>query len=454
MSSYTRRDFIRRSAVGAAGLGLFLNGKSVPLEASPTIPQPARPADRVNVGFIGTGIRGNYLMEATKKTGQANLVAACDCYQGFLERAKERTDGKIDTIFAQYKKLLDRKDIDAVIIATPDHWHVPMVLDALAAGKDVYIEKPMTHTMEEGPKVIEAAKRSDRVLQVGSQWISGPQHLKAKEIVASGKLGQITKIVVAYNRNSSSGAWNYPIPPDLKEGVNFNWEEWLGRAPKRPFDPERAFRFRKYWDYSGGIATDLFVHLINSIHFIMGANMPASVTAIGGIMRWKDGREVPDSLDALFEYPEGFHVYMGCTMNNSGGQGQGFQLLGTEGTLNMALGGNMTFLAEEHREAFPLDHFPLRLQEELMSVGNRRLERDPSLRPKRTYEAAITYNNEGPDSVVLHLVNFFECVRSRERTIEDAEVGHRAAAAGHMVNLAYRSGKKVYWDASTGTVKS
>ena len=453
MPSYSRRDFLRRTVAGAAATELMMNGACVPLEATP-MPKPAEPADRVNVGFIGIGIRGSYLMEQTKKTGQANLVAACDCYQGYLDRAKERTGGKIDTVFAQYKKLLERKDLDAVVIATPDHWHVPMVLDALAAGKDVYIEKPMTHVIAEGPKLIEAAKRSKQIIQVGSQWISGTQNEKAKELVAAGRLGQITKIAVAYNRNDSSGAWNYPIPPDLKNGVNFNWEEWLGPAPPRSFDAERVFRYRKYWDYSGGISTDLFVHLINSIHYIMDVKMPASVVATGGILRWKDGREVPDTLDALFAYAEGFFVAMGCTMNNAGGQTQGFQFLGTEGTLNLALGGDMSFLAEEHREGYPVDHLPLRLQDEFMSVGTRRQEKDISLRPPRTYEAGTTYRNEGPDPVVLHLSDFFECVRSRRQPLEGPEMGHRSAAAGHMVNLAYQSGKKVHWDSVTGTVRS
>lgn len=344
MSRYTRREFIRRSAAGAAGLGLILNGKSVPLEAVPLpLPLPAAPNDRVNLAFIGFGIRGNILLEAAKQTGQANLVAVSDCYQGHLDRAKERTDGKIETNFAQYKKFLDRKDIDAVVLAPPDHWHLPMVLDALSAGKDVYIEKPMTQHIEDGPKMIAAAKRYNRIVQAGSQWISSTQHKKAKELVASGKLGKVTKIVASYNRNSSNGAWNYPVPPDLKNGVNFNWEEWLGSAPKVPYDPERVFRYRKYWDYSGGISTDLFVHLINSIHFIMGVEMPQSVVATGGILFRKDGREVPDTLDALFEYAEGFHVNMASTFNSASTADQGIQLLGTDASLTILLGSAMTF---------------------------------------------------------------------------------------------------------------
>ncbi len=378
MSNCTRRDFIRRGAAGAAGLGYFLNGKWTPLEAFPGMPKPASPNDRVNLAFIGVGIRGHILMGAATTTGQANLVVACDCYQGHLDRSKETTDGKIETNFAQYKKVFDRKDVDAVVIATPDHWHLPMVLDALDAGKDVYIEKPMTHRIEDGPKMIEAARRKNRVVQAGSQGRSSPLQKKAREIIASGQLGQVTKIVASYNRNSSTGAWNYPIPPDLKDGVNFNWQEWLGNAPQRPFDGERVFRYRKYWDYSGGITTDLFVHLITSIHYIMDAKMPKSVTAMGGILRWKDGREVPDTLDALFEY-DGFCVNMAATFNNASTPEQGIQFLGTDGSLT--LGGSALSLApEKHREGYQystaLRYF---LDRELEIMSHDRKAEEPSL---------------------------------------------------------------------------
>jgi len=441
---------MRSSALGAASLGLLLDGKWVAVEAA-SLPSAASPSDRVNVAFIGFGIRGNILLEAARKTGQANLVAVSDCYQGHLDRAKERTEGKIETYFGQYKKILDRSDVDAVIIATPDHWHLQMVLDALAAGKDVFIEKPMTKTVEEGPQIIAAAARYNRIVQVGSQWVSSSQHKKAKELVASGKLGKVTKIVASYNRNSSSGAWNYPIPPDLKNGVNFTWEEWLGPAPKREFDPERVFRYRKYWDYSGGISTDLFVHLINSIHFIMNVTMPASVVATGGILFRNDGREVPDTLDALFEYREGFHVNMASTFNSASTAEQGIQFLGTDASLTVLLGGPMTLAGEDHREGYgyAIDSWPKALQEEFWKVGNRREEASRT-RPKP--EIVPVYDKE--DATVLHLANFFESVRTRQACIEPAETGHYAAAAGHMVNISYRTSKKVFWDATTGTVKS
>jgi len=204
MSKSTRREFILRSATQAAGLGLVVNGKLVNLPPS-SLPEPAGPNDRVNLGFIGFGIRGNILLEAAKETRQANLVEVCDCYQGHLERAKERTESKIATNFAQYKKLLDRKDIDAVVVATPDHWHKRIVLDALSAGKDVYIEKPMTYKIEDGPAMIKAAREHKRIVQAGSQWVSSEQHKKAREIVMSGKLGKVTKVTAVSTSTGRSG---------------------------------------------------------------------------------------------------------------------------------------------------------------------------------------------------------------------------------------------------------
>lgn len=449
MSRFNRREFIRRGATGAAGLGLFLNGELVNTEAASPLPKPASPNDRVNVGFIGFGIRGNILFESARKTGQANLVEVCDCYQGHLERAKERTGGKIDTNFARYKKLLGRKDIDAVVIATPDHWHAPLFLDAVAAGKDIYIEKPMTYRIEDGQKMIDAARNSGRIVQVGSQWISSSQNRVAKQMVAQGKLGKVTKVVAAYNRNSSTGSWNYPVPPDLKNGVNFKWEEWLGPASQRPFEAERVFQYRKYWDYSGGITTDLFVHLITSIHFILGATMPRSVVSTGGILFRHDGRQVPDTIDALFEYPEGFHVNMGSTFNCESGGGNGIHFLGTDGSLWLPLGGSsMTYGVESHRESYSysIDSWPKALQEKFMNMGGHREEAARKASPSAEIQA-----KDDDDPTILHMAAFFECVRSRKQCEENAEVGHRAAAAGHMVNLSYRAGKKVVWDETSGT---
>lgn len=447
MSKSTRRQFILRGATQAAGLGIVLNGRLISFPPPP-LPKPAGPNDRVNLGFIGFGIRGNILLEAAKETQQANLIEVCDCYNGHLDRAKERTEGKIATNFAKYEELLDRKDIDAVIIATPDHWHRPIVIDALSAGKDVYIEKPMTYRIEDGPAMIQAVRGNKRVLQVGSQWVSSEQHKKAREIVSSGKLGKVTKVTASYNRNSSTGSWNYPIPAGLQEGVNFDWKEWLGPAPKVAYDPERVFRYRKYWDYSGGISTDLFVHLITSIHFIMGAEMPKSVAATGGILYRHDGREVPDTLDALFDYGS-FSVNMAGTFNSASTAGQGIQFLGTEGSLAVLLGAGMVEQSEYRKEnyEYSIDSWPKQMQEAFLNQGNHRAEsQGMGIKPE---PENLEFANK-PDATVVHLANFIDAVRTRQPTYETAEVGHHAAAAGHMVNLSYRSGKRMLWDAIQG----
>ena len=448
MSKSTRREFILRSATQTAGLGLVVNGKLINFPSS-LLPEPAGPNDRVNLGFIGFGIRGNILLEAAKETRQANLVEVCDCYQGHLERAKERTEGKITTNFAQYKKLLDRKDIDAVVVATPDHWHKRIVLDALSAGKDVYIEKPMTYRIEDGPVMIQAAQDNERIVQVGSQWVSSEQHKKAREIVTSGKLGKVTKVTASYNRNSSTGSRNYPIPTDLQDGVNFDWNEWLGPAPKVAYNSERVFRYRKYWDYSGGISTDLFVHLITSIHFIMSAEMPKSVVATGGILHRHDGREVPDTLDALFDYGT-FCVNMAGTFNSASTAGQGIQFLGTEGSLSILLGAGMVEQPEYKREGYEysIDSWPKAMQEAFLNQGNHRAEsQGPAIKPATEN---LEFSNK-PDATVLHLANFLDSVRTRQPSYETAEVGHHAAAAGHMVNLSHRSGKRMLWDPIKGS---
>ena len=448
MPKSTRREFVLGSVTQAASFAIVLNGKPISFFSS-AMPKPAGPNDRVNLGFIGFGIRGNILLEAAKETQQANLVEVCDCYQGHLERAKERTEGKVATNLAQYKKLLERKDIDAVVVATPDHWHRSIVLDALSAGKDVYIEKPMTHRIEDGPAMIQAAHKNNRIVQVGSQWVSSDQHKKARDIVTSGKLGKITKVTASYNRNSSTGSWNYPIPPDLQDGVNFNWKEWLGPAPKVAYSPERVFRYRKYWDYSGGISTDLFVHLITSIHFIMGVEMPKSVFANGGVLYRHDGREVPDTLDALFDYGS-FCVNMAGTFNSASTAGEGIQFLGTEGSLSIILGKSMVEQPEYKREGYnySIDSWPKSMQEAFLNQDNHRAESEgPSTKPApENLEFA-----DKPDATALHLANFFNSVRTRQPGYETAEVGHHAAAAGHMVNLSYRSGKRMLWDASKGS---
>ncbi|MGE5813753.1 MAG: Gfo/Idh/MocA family protein, partial [Acidobacteriota bacterium] len=297
-----RRDFMTSSLMIGAGAAAFTR-------TGFARQQP--PGDRITVGLIGSGARGQELLQGAAQVPGVEMVAVCDAYTGRVERARARTGGRA-TAYADYRQILDNKDIDAVIVATPDHWHLKMVVDALNAGKDVYVEKPLTYAVEEGGKIADAVRRTGRILQVGSQGISSATVARARELIRAGKLGQITMVRASYNRNTAEGAWLYPIPPDASERT-VDWERFLGSAPKRPFSLERFFRWRCYWDYSGGIPTDLFVHLATTIHHVMDAKMPRHVFASGELYRWKESRDVPDTVNAVLVYPEGFTANLSST---------------------------------------------------------------------------------------------------------------------------------------------
>ena len=235
-----------------------------------------------------------------------------------------------------------------MFIVTPDHWHKAMVVEALAAKKDVYVEKPMSYSIEDGLAMVAAAKKSDRIVQVGSQGVSGADMIKARELVKAGKIGRVVMVRAAYNRNSASGAWLYPIPPDASPST-VNWDQFIGPAPKRAFDLERFFRWRCYWDYSGGVATDLFVHLVSWLNFVTDAKMPSGIMATGENYGFKKTHEVPDTVNALLVYPENFTANLCCTLDNARGSESGLEVLGTEGSL-LLRGGGVTLRPESKHE--------------------------------------------------------------------------------------------------------
>ncbi|MDZ7373090.1 MAG: Gfo/Idh/MocA family oxidoreductase [candidate division KSB1 bacterium] len=442
----TRREFLRHSA--ATGMFVSLGPRLV----QPQGTKKTGPNDAITVGMIGVGARGQELMEAVMKVPGTEIVAVCDAYKGRVRRAIDRTQGRAKD-YGDYRNILADKGIDVVVIATPDHWHARQAIEALEAGKDVYIEKPLTYTVDEGVEIVHAVRRTGRILQVGSQGMSSAIQEKAREIVASGKLGQITMIRAYYNRNTASGAWIYPIPPDASPET-VDWEMFLGPAPKRPFSLERFFRWRCYWDYSGGIPTDLFVHLCTSIHFVMGAKMARSAMAMGALYRWRESREVPDTVNAVLEYPEGFMVNMSTTFNNQRLGGSGFQILGTEGSLEVG-GGELRFYPEIVHEdnGWIVRSWPKELEEAYYRDPKVLAAERPDTQPPRVLEAAEIYREEGLDATLVHMQRFFESVRTRKPPVQDALMGHRAAACAHMVNLSIRSGKIVYWDFDRETVK-
>jgi predicted dehydrogenase len=436
--SLSRRNFLQASAAVAA--------------ASPAA-RPFSPNDRIQVGFIGCGARAHELIRhLLDAEGGAEIVAVTDAYKGRVERAIERTGGKARAV-PDYKEILADKSIDAVVIATPDHWHHRMVLDAIAAGKDVYCEKPLTYRSSEGVEIVQAARKAGRIVHVGSQGVSSPAQQKAKEWIKAGKLGKITLIRAAYNRNTASGAWIYPIPPDASEST-VNWEQFLGPAPKRPFDLARFFRWRCYQDYSGGIATDLFVHLCTTIHYLMDAKAPAKVLAMGQLYRWKESRDVPDTLNAVLEYPEGFTVNLSSTFNNQLSAEGSFQILGTEGAIT--LGGGMVFHPETAVEdnRWIVESWPRRLEEAYWKdpkvIATELVHRHkPKIVEREQY-----FRHQGQDTTVPHMAAWLNSIRTRRPHWEDAAAGHRAAACAHMVNLSVREGRLVEWDFNRDDIRA
>ena len=282
------------------------------------------------------------------------------------------------------------------------------------------------------------------MMQVGSQGISSATQRKAKDMIKAGKLGRITMIRAAYNRNTASGAWIYPIPPDASPET-VNWPMFEGGIEKRPFNLERFFRWRCYHEYSGGIATDLFVHLCTTIHFLMDARMPARAIAMGELYRWKESRDVPDTLNAILEYPEGFTVNLSSTFNNELSAEGGFQILGTEGSITLGFEG--------------FEYFPENVVEDnrwIVDSWSQALEdayyRDPKViasevePAKRPHKQPEKFTDPGPEATVAHFGHFFDSVRSRQPYWEDAAAGHHAAACAHMINLSARKRRLVEWD--------
>jgi predicted dehydrogenase len=440
MTSLTRRNFLYRA--GATALVFKV------AETGPFL-RAAGPNDQINLGHIGVGIQGSILLRAFRAIPGVRNVVAADLYDGYLEHAREMTDGAIETT-KDYKAVLDRKDVDAVIIATPDHLHRRMVLDALEAGKHVYCEKPLTWSVSEGKEIIAAAKKSGRLVQVGSQAKTSAVTAKARELITSGALGKVTMIRMSNNRNTPEGAWVYPIPPDASTRT-IDWERFLGTAPKRAFDPAVFFRWRCWWEYSGGVATDLFVHLLTTLHEFMAVRAPGSVVSHGGLYHWKDGRTVPDVMNSIFEYPEGFLVDMYVNLANSRPV-HGTVVMGTEGTLVFGRGNAPLTLYPEPSvppvQQYGSSAWPAAMRSKYFEAAGYDPEGRPTTPPPERKEEQGFTIERGPS----HYEHFVISLREGSPSREDASEGHYAAAAAHLANLAYREGRRVAWNAETGEV--
>lgn len=405
--------------------------------------------DRIRFACVGCGARAHELMAALMVHPQAEIAGVVDAYSGRRERALDRikdTRGTTAKVYRDYREVIADKLIDAVIVATPDHWHKQIVVDAMRAGKDVYCEKPLTYRSSEGLEVIQAARETGRIVQVGSQGISTLSQNRAKQMIQEGRLGRVTMVRAAYNRNSASGAWIYPIPPDAGPAT-VDWAMFQGSAGHRDLDLARFFRWRCYQDYSGGIATDLFVHLCTTIHYLMNAKMPAKVMAMGELYRWKESRDVPDTLNAVLEYPEGFTVNLSSTFNNQSSSEASFLFLGTEGTLSVGWG-ELKYWPEGVREdnRWIVESWPKRLEAEYWRDPKVQKEEMPGLSKAQLVEGGSEWREQGQDASIIHFWHFLNSVRTRQAYWEDAVAGHHAAACAHMVNQSVRTGRLVAWD--------
>ena len=426
-----RRDFMKTTVMAGAATTL----------ASGQVQAQTAANDRLQVGFIGVGARAHQLLRDVVAMKGVEVVALSDAYTGRIERAQSRIGGKA-TVYRDYRELLANPSIDAVFIATPDHWHKTMAVDAVAARKDIYIEKPLSFSLADGQAIVEAAGKSDRILQVGSQGVSSPEIAKARDLIKAGKIGQVTMVRAAYNRNGDSGAWLYPIPPDASPAT-VNWDAFLGPAPKRAFDPNRFFRWRCYWDYSGGVATDLFVHLVSWYHHALDLTGPSAVMAAGANYRYKTTHEVPDTVNALLMYP-GLTANLTCTFNNADGTQSGLEILGTEGSLALRDGG-LTFTPEVVHDdnRWVVASWPEAAEKAYYDDPKVQAVESPWLKPGTLVGGTERWESEGRDDTYTHIANFFASVRSRTKPVEDAVFGHRAAACAHYVNQSIREKRVV-----------
>ena len=433
-----RRDFLK--SAGAAGISLSMAGAALAGRGAKMSNRVLGSNDRINIGVIGVGGRGSDDAKSFQAFGDAHnacqVVAVCDVYEKRKRQAAEKHNCKG---YLDYREVLDRSDVDAVIIATPDHWHAKIALDAMDHGKDVYLEKPMCHTNEEMRQLVNTVKETQRVLQVGSQTTSGDQWWKARKAIADGMIGQMIMSQGSYHRNSVEGEWNWKIDPDASpegKGDNYvDWKTWLGPATKRPWDPDRFFRFRKYWDYSGGTATDLFYHVVAPLNICWGEpQFPARVVGTGGNYVFKDEREVPDTFMLVADYPAGHSLVLSSSMANS--HHIPGLIRGHEGTIIMVENGEFESRAD-HITVIP------------------EVVRDPKTREKITLkqEYAAKFGAEPiqiavdqTDMMTAHIENFLSCVRSRQKPHLDVETGARAQAVINLAVESYREGRVLFWD--------
>ena len=446
--NFSRREFL---GVSAAAAGATLAASTILLNPEPLYAQATVAAsDRLRFGIIGVGMQGIGLLAAAIDLPGIECVRACDLYDGRHTLAREITNKTDLPVTRRYQELLADKEIDCIIAAVPDHWHKQIVVDAVSAGKDIYCEKPMSHTAAEGAEMVDAYKRTGRIVQIGAQRTSSLICKKAKEIVDQGMLGDLMLVEGWLGRNDPTGAWEYPPPFDLSP-ENLDWDTWQGTVPKRAFSPEIFARWRCWKEYGTGVSGDLLVHLVSGMMFVLNWNeAPKRVMAMGGILRWKDGRNMPDVHTSLFQYGQ-IPVYMRLSLGTEMPETYRFQ--GSKGILEMSEFG-LSYTPQTGKDSGPSYYdggFPHAMRAAYEKQWHQ--DNDPKLGQEPMPET-ITFKGPDYDDVKPHLWTFFQAVRSRKPVVQDAVFGHHAALACHMANESYFRQQAVQWDEKTRTIKS
>jgi predicted dehydrogenase len=413
--------------------------------------------DKIRIATIGHGGMGAGDTRYASSIEGVELVAVCDLYEGRLARAKEIYGDKLFTT-RDYREIIARKDIDCVIVATPDHWHAPICIAAMEAGKDVYCEKPMVHAIGEGKAVVDTQNRTGRIFQVGSQYVTSLVYQKAKQLVSSGAIGTLNMVEAWLDRDTAIGAWEYSIPPDATPAT-VDWDRFLGSAPKRPFDPVRFFRWRNYQDYGTGVAGDLFVHLLSGLHTVTGSIGPERIMSSGGLRFWKDGRDVPDVMLAMLDYPaQPAHPEFSLSLrvnfkSGIGSERFGFRFIGSEGIIDTSM--SSLVLQKTPPEAEPgytIGTFSKAIQEQFIRDYRQKypLIRTSAdgMRPQSSQTFAPP---PGYDAHREHHRAFYEAVRTRKRPVEDAVFGFRAAGPALLSNVSYFEKRICRWNSETMT---
>lgn len=407
--------------------------------------------DRVNIAAIGAGIMGQENMDTSLKIPGINLVAVCDLYAGRLTRVKEKYGKDVFTT-RDYREILSRKDVDAVLVSTSDQWHARITQDALKSGKHVYCEKPMVKLIEEGFPVINTQKETGKVLQIGSQPMSGLAVAKAKELYKNGEIGKLNCIEAAYDRQSALGAWQYTLPTDASPQT-VDWDTYIQGLPQEPFDANRFFRWRNYKEFGTGVAGDLFVHLLSSIHYILDSHGPHKIFSSGQLSYWKDGRNVPDVLAAIMEYPDAqTHPEFQLTLRVNFASGKGptnfVRLIGDQGVMEVA--GNSVTVHHSIMSEAPdigdwdaLRTYPEAMQKELLKQYDQKYTEKQRQRPSKE---PIKFVAVDQDSHKDHFLNFYQGVRTGSPVVQGPEFAFRACAPCLLCNDSYFDQKIMHWD--------